>query len=335
MAARGTAKKKGNRNTAGPVGFIGLGNMGKPMSANLAKAGFDLVCYDIAGTRGRAPRGAAVAGSITDVARGSSVLFISVNSRKAVDAVTAEIAKAGSKTLKSVVDTSTIGTVTAKRAAKRLAKAEIAYVDSPVAGASGGTGIGPAAARAAALTFITAGPAATVRRIRPMLEAMGRKLFVVGTEPGQAQAVKLINNFLIGVAVAATTEAMLYGQRQKLAMKTLLDVINVSSGQNVATSYIFPATIANGRFNLGADIEILTKDVGTYAEEVASLKLPRGVGQVVDGLWQDMGRDWPGVDFSLFYEYIRRGGPGKAGPAPRRKATKSTTGAKPQPRTRS
>ena len=290
------------------IGFIGLGNMGHHMAANLAAAGYSLICYDIAGTEERAPKGAAIAKSVTEIAESADFAIISVASQRAVDAVTEEIAAAANRTVTTVVDTSTIGSKTARAAEARLAAVGVNYVDSPVAGASGGTGIGPAAAKAASLTFIVAGKTDTVEKVRPALEKLGRKLFHVGQEPGQAQAVKLINNFLIGTAMTATSEALNYGLSQNLDMKTILDVVNVSSGQNIATSYIFPTAIDSGTYDIGATVEILTKDVGVYFGEVEDGNFPNAVGTVVNRIWQDMGEARPGTDFTRVFEFIRDGG---------------------------
>lgn len=292
------------------IGFIGLGNMGHHMAANLMAAGYPLICYDIAGTKERAPAGADIAGSVTEVVEKSDFAIISVASRKAVEDVTSEIVSASNRTVVTVVDTSTIGSKTARAAEAKLAAAGVNYVDSPVAGASGGTGIGPAAAKAATLTFIVAGKTDVVEKVRPALEKMGRKLFHVGEEPGQAQAVKLINNFLIGTAMTAVSEAMNYGMSQNLDMNSILEVVNVSSGQNIATSYIFPKAVEPASYDIGATVEILTKDVGVYFEEVDGGDLPNAVGTVVNRIWQDMGDAHPGVDFTRIFEFIRDGGEG-------------------------
>ena len=292
------------------IGFIGLGNMGKPMAANLAAAGYPLVCYDIAGTRERAPEGAEIAGSITQIAGSADFAIVSVDSRRAVEDVTKEIAAANDRAVSIVVDTSTIGSKTARDAEARLGAVDVTYIDSAVAGASGGTGIGPAAAQAANLTFIVAGRSDAVERVRPALEKMGRKLFHVGEEPGQAQAIKLINNFLIGTAMTAVSEALNYGLSQNLDMKSILEVINVSSGANVATSYIFPTCIEPETYDIGAAVEILVKDVGVYVEEIENANLPNAVGSVVNRIWADMGREMPGADFTRVFPFIRDGGEG-------------------------
>lgn len=292
------------------IGFIGLGNMGSPMAANLAAAGYPLVCYDIAGTRERAPEGAEIAGSITQIAGSADFAIVSVDSRRAIEDVTKEIAAANDRTVSIVVDTSTIGSKTARDAEARLGAVDVTYIDSAVAGASGGTGIGPAAAQAANLTFIVAGRSDAVERVRSALETMGRKLFHVGEEPGQAQAIKLINNFLIGTAMTAASEALNYGLSQNLDMKSILEVINVSSGANVATSYIFPTCIEPETYDIGAAVEILVKDVGVYVEEIENANLPNAVGSVVNRIWADMGREMPGADFTHVFPFIRDGGEG-------------------------
>ena len=292
------------------IGFIGLGNMGGPMAANLAKAGYAVICYSKSETEKRAPEGAEIAGSVTQVAESAEFVVLCVNTQQSVDSITAEIAAANDRTVSVVMDTSTIGSKTARAAEARLGAVDITYIDSPVAGGSGDTGIAAAAAKAAALTFIVAGEATAVERVRPVMEAMGRNVFHVGEEPGQAQAIKLINNFLAAAAMTATSEAMIYGLSQNLDMKSILDVLNVSSGANVATSYVFPACIEPETYDVGAAVEILVKDMAVYAEEVENANSPNAVGTVVNKIWADMGDAMPGVDWTRIYPFIRDGGEG-------------------------
>ena len=221
------------------IGFIGLGNMGNPMAANLVKAGYSVICYDIAGTEERAPKGAEIADSATQIAGNSDFVVISVDTQRSVERIAEEISAASNRTVSIVIDTSTIGSNTARAAEARLREVGVTYIDSPVAGGSGSTGVGHAAAKSATLTFIVAGQTTAVEQVRPAMESMGRKVFHVGEEPGQAQAIKLINNFLFSASLIAVSEAMIYGLNQNLDMNSILDVLNVSSGQNVATSYVF------------------------------------------------------------------------------------------------
>ena len=113
------------------------------MAANLISAGYPLICYDIAGTRERAPEGAEIAGSVTQIAGSADFAILSVASRQAVEDIAEEIVAANDRTVSVVVDTSTIGSKTAAPPKARLGTVDITYIDSAVAGASGGTGIGP------------------------------------------------------------------------------------------------------------------------------------------------------------------------------------------------
>ena len=280
------------------------------MAANLVKAGFPVICYDIAGTEERAPEGAEIAGSVTQIAGSADFVVLSVNSQASVDSITEEIVAANKRTVSIVMDTSTIGSETARAAEARLDPVDVTYIDSPIAGGSGDTGIAAAAAKAASLTFIAAGPSDAVDQVRPLMEAMGRVVFHVGEEPGQAQAIKLINNYLAATAMIATSEALVYGLSQNLDMKSILDVLKVSSGSNVATSYVFPTCIEPETYDLGATVEILTKDVNVYFDEVESGNFPNALGAVVNKVWTDMGEAMPGVDWSRIYPFVRDGGEG-------------------------
>tara|TARA_A100001037_G_C15122061_1_gene624346 strand:- start:51 stop:944 length:894 start_codon:yes stop_codon:yes gene_type:complete len=292
------------------IGFIGLGNMGNPMAGNLVKAGYSVICYDIAGTEERAPEGAEIASSATQIAGNADIVFTSVDKQKSVESIAEEIAAANDRTVSVFIDTSTIGSNTARAAEARLKEVDVTYIDSPVAGGSGSTGVGHEAAKAASLTFIVAGPSAAVERVRPAMEVMGRKVFHVGEEPGQAQAIKLINNFVFTASLISVSEAMVYGLNQNLDMKSILEVLNVSSGQNVATSYIFPTLVETETYDVGATIEILAKDVSVYADEVRSGNSPNAVGTLVSKICAHMEREMPGADWSRMYPFVRDGGEG-------------------------
>lgn len=291
----------------GRIGFIGLGSMGAPMASNLIASGFSVICYDIAGTSERAPQGAEIATSVTQIAQSADLVVISVNTQLAVQDVTEEIARSEAAKVSIVMDTSTIGPNISRTVNDCLRKVNISFIDSPVAGGSGKTGVGHAAAKAAALTFIVSGPDAAVKQARPLMESMGRKIFHVGNEPGQAQAVKLINNFVFTSALISVSEAINYGITQNLDMGAILDVLNVSSGQNVATSYIFPELVEPEIYKVGATIEILAKDLAVYASEVDKQGSPNSLGKLVSNICNRMENSMPGTDWSQMYLFIRDG----------------------------
>ncbi|MCS5606171.1 MAG: NAD(P)-binding domain-containing protein, partial [Alphaproteobacteria bacterium] len=215
------------------IGFIGLGAMGSRMAENVAKAGFELICYDVAGTKERAPKDAKIGTSVGAVAAAAEVVILSLPNGDVSAAVAEEIIETNRRTVTTIVDTSTIGVAAAKKVHGILANSELAYMDAPVSG-----GIAGAAAATIALMF--AGPREDFEALSYVLNAMSKNLFHVGTEPGQAQAMKLLNNYLSGLALTATSEAISFGLTQGLEMSTMLDVLNASSGQNTATSDKFP-----------------------------------------------------------------------------------------------
>ena len=276
------------------VGFVGLGNMGGPMAANLAAAGTSLLVYDKAGTAERAPEGAEIAQSLGEIARRAGTVLLSLPAGAAVAAVAAEIAAADPRG--TVIDTSTIGVAAAAKVGEILARAGIVYLDAPVSG-------GVAGVRAGTIAVMASGPVEAFEAARPLLSAMAANLFHVGTRQGQGQAMKLANNFLSGVAMAATSEAVRFGETQGLDMKTMLDVLNVSTGRNTATSDKFPNRVLTGTHDAGFTTTLIHKDVGLYLEAVAAAGTRGVVGRAVGGTLAAVEADLPGEDFTRIYPW--------------------------------
>jgi len=284
----------------GTIGFIGLGRMGGPMSANLARAGFDLTVFDAAGTAERAPPGATAAGSAAEVAGAAGAIFLSLPDGAIVARVVAGIAASPGKT-GTVIDLSTIGIEAAVAAQATLAEAGIAYLDAPVSGGAKG-------AVAGTLTIMWAGPEAAGEALARAFESIAKNVFRVGGRPGQGQAVKLLNNFLSGVAMAATSEAVAFGLANGIEMKTILDVVNVSTGQNTASRDKFPERILTGTFDAGFATALLAKDLKLYLECVARAGAPAEIGAVVERLWREADKAMPDSDFTRIYEFISGAG---------------------------
>jgi 3-hydroxyisobutyrate dehydrogenase-like beta-hydroxyacid dehydrogenase len=291
--------KQGNEGAGTPaLGFIGLGQMGGPMATNIARAGFGLTVFDKAGTAERAPPGATHAESLEDAAARADTLFLSLPDGPVSIAVAQQIAAAPERRTTVVVDLSTIGPDAAREAAGILEAAGVTYIDAPVSG-------GQAGAAAGTITIMWAGPAVELERHRAVVAAFCKNPFHVGPEPGQGQALKLINNFLSGTAMAATSEAMLYGLSQGLDMTTMLDVVNVSTGVNSATRDKFPQRIVTESFDAGFKTALLTKDVTLYRDNARAAGTPHGLGEAVAELWQACNRDLPDSDFTRVYEFLR------------------------------
>ena len=280
------------------LGFIGLGQMGGPMAANIARGGFELSVFDQAGTTARAPEGATAAASVAEVAGRAESVFLSLPDGPACLEVARRIAAAGARRATVVIDLSTIGPAAARQAAEVLDAAGLTYIDAPVSG-------GQAGARAGSITIMWAGPAAQLERHREALASFCKNSFHVGEAPGQGQALKIINNFLSGTAMAATSEAMLYGLTQGLDMATMLEVINVSTGANSATRDKFPNRIMTGTFDAGFKTALLSKDMTLYLDNARAAGAPDAVASAVAEVWRRCAEALPESDFTRVYAFLR------------------------------
>ncbi|MCY4591303.1 MAG: NAD(P)-dependent oxidoreductase [Alphaproteobacteria bacterium] len=283
----------------GVIGWIGLGNMGSRMAANLAGSGVELVVADRHSTA-RAPEGSRIAADNAAVGQAAQVVFLCVPAGPDTLEVAADLLGAPERRVQTVVDTSTIGIRHAREAAQLLAGHGIAYVDAPVSG-------GIAGAQAATLAVMASCPAATMDEVRPLLETIGSNVFHVGPEPGQGQTIKLLNNFLSATAMAATSEAMTFATANGLDLQATLDVVNVSSGRNTATMDKFPNRIVPGGYDGGFASAMMAKDVRLYLENVRGSGTADRIGAVVADIYARLDRDEPGSDSTRIYAHTRAG----------------------------
>ena len=279
-------------------GFIGLGQMGGPMAGNIAAKGFPLTVYDKAGTQGLAPEGAQLGANAADVARAADTVFLSVPDGKVSLFVVDEIIASEDRRADVIIDLSTIGPDAAREADARCKAVGITYIDAPVSG-------GQAGARAGTITVMLAGPRAVVDAHQDVLHGFAKNPFHVGEEPGQGQAVKILNNFLSGTAMAASTEAVLYGLSQGIDMKTILDVVNVSTGQNTATADKFPRRILTETFDAGFATALLTKDVNLFVDNAREAGTPTKIAEAITEVWDKTNDALPGSDITMVYRHLR------------------------------
>ncbi|OHV63105.1 NADPH nitroreductase [Pseudofrankia sp. BMG5.36] len=288
--------------------------MGGALAGNLVAYGFDVVSFDVAGPD-RAPQGSRIAVDVADVAREADVVVLSLPDGAVCEEVAAGLASVVDRRLRHVIDTSTIGVTAAGRIAELLAAAGIDYVDAPVSG-------GVAGAKARRLAVMYAGSDMAVAAVRPVLAGLSDKIRRVGDRPGLGQALKLANNFLAATALAATSEAVTFGVRAGLDMKTMIEVLNTSSGRNGATDDKFPSEVLTGRYGSGFANTLMAKDVRLYLAEVHNAATPDAVGRVTSDLWQRFAATEPNVDFTRIYPFIEAGSAGDAAnsrPTPRTK----------------
>lgn len=275
-----TAPPAGSR---GAVGLVGVGRMGAPMARRLLAHGYQLWLRDSrdeAVAPWRDTPGAHVTPSPRAVAEAVPVVLLSLPSPAALEAValgTDGLVQAEARP--TVVDLSTSGVRAARAVAAALQARGFGYLDAPVSG-------GVAGAARGTLAIMVAGDPALVERWRPLLEVLGRPVVHVGREPGQGQAMKLVNNMLSATAMVATAEALAVAARAGLAPEVALDVLNASSGQNTATRDKFPRAVLTGTFDYGFATELMLKDVLLFAELVQELGVPTLVAPVVTTAWR-------------------------------------------------
>jgi 3-hydroxyisobutyrate dehydrogenase len=279
------------------VGFIGLGKMGGPMAANLARACESFVCFDLMGTAERAPAGATIAASVADVARSADIMFLSVPNGDATLGVVAEIAACANRRTTTVIDLSTIGPDAAVKAAAILRASGIEYCDGPVSG-------GAAGARAGTISLMFGGPAALLDQHRALLKAFAGKVFHVGERAGQGQAMKLANNYLSATALVATSEAIAFGMAHGLDMTTMVDVINVSTGRNSASADKFPNRIMSGTYDAGFSTSHMTKDVGLFVDGAGAIGTAHAVAAAVNDTWHAADEAMPDSDFTEIWKHV-------------------------------
>jgi len=290
------------------VGFIGLGNMGLPMAANLIKAGHAVSGFDVnedAGAR-LAAGGGTKSQSIAEACKDAEVVITMLPAGEHVR----EVYLGGGGALAAVapttllIDSSTIDVETARRVAQAAQERGLAMIDAPVSG-------GVAGAQAATLTFMVGGEGAAFERARPLLEAMGKTIVHAGG-PGNGQAAKICNNMILGASMIVVAEAFLLAEKLGLDAQKLFDISSKSSGQCWSmTSYcpvpgLVPTSPANRDYKAGFTAAMMLKDLklAQAAARATRATTPLGAGAAaVYERFVDSGDG--GVDFSGIIRYLR------------------------------
>lgn len=260
------------------VAFIGLGNMGGGMAANLAKHGHDVRAFDLSAAaldKAQAAGCLPVADAAEAVA-GAEAIVTMLPAGAHVESVYADAVFGHAEPSAILIDCSTIDVATARRVAETAAAKGLAAVDAPVSG-----GIG--AANAGTLTFMVGGPEDAFERARPFLADMGKAVIHAGAS-GAGQAAKMANNMLLGATMIATCEAFRLAERLGLDAQTFYDISSVSSGQSWSmTTYcpvpgVGPETPADHDYQGGFAAALMLKDLrlAMQAAEGAGATTPLG-----------------------------------------------------------
>lgn len=291
------------------IAFIGLGNMGGPMAANLVKAGYAVVGYDLSETSRAAAAEAGVAmepSAVAAVREGDAdVVITMLPAGKHVRAVWAEllpVAKPGAL----FIDCSTIDVDSARAVHELARKAGVASLDAPVSGGTGG-------AKSATLTFMAGGEESAFARGKPILERMGRKIVHCGGA-GAGQAAKICNNMILGISMIGVGEAFVLAEKLGLSHQALFDVASTSSGQCWSlTTYCpvpgpVPASPANNGYKPGFAADLMLKDLKLAQEAASSAGAATPLGAAAAQLYALFAAQGEGgADFSGIINMLRGG----------------------------
>jgi 3-hydroxyisobutyrate dehydrogenase len=299
------------------LAFIGLGNMGGPMAANLLKAGHALRVFDLAPAALEAARaaGAAVCASAAEAAEGAEAVISMLPASRHVEALYLGegglLARLRRGTL--VIDCSTIAPAASRKAAEAAQALGLDFIDAPVSGGTAGAGAGT-------LTFIVGGPAPVLERARPLLQAMGKNIFHAGAH-GAGQVAKIANNMLLAIHMAGTAEALALGVANGLDPRVLSDIMGKSSGRNWSLEVYNPwpgvhdnAPAARG-YSGGFGTALMLKDLGLAAEASIASGSAIPLGELARNLYAMHATHSAALDFSSILKlYTARGGAKKGRP---------------------
>src|SRR6516225_11459916 len=291
------------------IGFIGLGNMGAPMAANLITAGHQVSGFDIVAGRAEKlrTRGGRAASTMADAAAAGEIVITMLPAGPDVRSVylgdAGVLAHARKDAL--LIDCSTIDVETARAVAVAASQAGFAMLDAPVSG-------GVIGAETAWLTFMVGGGVAAFARGQPVLAAMGRTIVHAGPA-GNGQAAKICNNMILGVSMIAVCEAFSLAERLGVSAQTLFDIAAKSSGQCWAlTSYCpvpgpVPASPANRGYAPGFTAAMMLKDLRLAQQAAGGVAAPTPLGAAAASLYQlFVDKETEVLDFSAIYRLIGR-----------------------------
>lgn len=282
------------------LAVIGLGNMGQPMSACLAKAGFDVTGFDAAAeARDRFTRTGMTAASdmARAVANAAAVITLLPNG-KIVRAVADEM-RPRLRPGTVVIDMSSSEPLGTRALGETMIAAGFPFIDAPVSG-------GVKRAVDGSLAIMAGGDGATIDRVEPVLAAMGRSVFRTGPL-GSGHAVKALNNYVSAAGLVAAVEALAVGAKFGIDPATIVDVLNASSGRNNTTEiklkqYMIPENYTSG-FSLG----LMAKDIRTADDLAHALGLPVPLADKVTTLWNEAEREIGGaIDHTAFGLYLAK-----------------------------
>jgi 3-hydroxyisobutyrate dehydrogenase len=256
--------------------------MGKPMCANLLAAGYKVAVHDVvqAAVAELTAKGAAEAPSAKELASMSDVVITMLPNAAIVESVVCgeKGLLAGSQSGMVIIDMSSVTPQHTRKMAEITAKHGVDYMDAPVSG-------GVAGATSGSLTIMVGAQPQTLEKCRPVLEVLGKKIYHVGPV-GSGDALKLVNNMLLGINMAAVAEAMTLGVKAGLDPKVLYDVIAAASGRSYALEAKVPNFILKGNFEPGFAVDLQYKDLEMATQTGKELGVPLMLANVAEQVFE-------------------------------------------------
>ena len=290
------------------VGFIGLGNMGAPMAANLARAGHEVSGFDVADVT---VEGVTRAGSAAEAAEGAEVVITMLPNGDILRRVADQIVPAmipGAVFL----DCSTVDVASARAVAEQSTAAALRPLDAPVSGGVGG-------AEAGTLTFMAGGDESAFQTARPLFEVMGQKAVHCGAS-GNGQAAKICNNMILGATMIATCEAFALADKLGLDRQAMFDVVSTSSGYSWSMNAYCPApgigpqSPADNDYRPGFASDLMLKDLRLSQQAAEEADADTPMGRLAAELYRIFveEEDGTGRDFSAMLPRFEKRGRGKS-----------------------
>ncbi len=265
------------------IGFIGLGNMGAPMAANLASAGHEVIGFDTVAT----PDGLALAASASEAAQGADLVITMLPNGEILRSVAAEILPQMKNAV--LLDCSTVDVASARSVAAQAADLGCAALDAPVSGGIGG-------AQNGTLTFMVGGPESAFETAKPLFDIMGQKSVHCGAA-GNGQAAKICNNMILGITMIGTCEAFALADKLGLDRQAMFDVVSTSSGYSWSMNAYCPApgvgpqSPADNAYQPGFAAALMLKDLRLSQDAASDADADTPLGKAATALYQTFVED--------------------------------------------
>ncbi len=284
------------------VGFIGLGMMGAHLARHIANAGFRLHVFDAnSDAAERLTIGATIHSSPRSVSDAAEAVLVCLPTPDIVEQVA--LGTDGlihGKRVRFYADHSTTGPTMARKVAEELAKAGIKSLDAPLAGGSRG-------AEAGTLSVMVSRDGEAFTSLLPVFQSFGRNVKLVGKGAGQGQALKLVNNMIVGANLVVAAEAVLLGVKFGLEAETVLQMLNASTARSFVTDDLIDKRILDRNFDFGFRLELMCKDLRLCLAEAEAAGVPMPVSALARSFYDIANENgMTGRDMTVVVEELER-----------------------------